>query len=75
MLNIGNLFKLLFEIYEESPRGRIMIFCLTLTAIFFVIDKILTHTYPALTLIGLIILLGAFAEKTYEIHQRNKFFK
>lgn len=75
MLNIGNLFKILFEIYEESSQGRIMIFCLTLTGILFVIDKMLTHTFPALSLIGLIILFGTFAEKTYENHQRNKFFK
>ena len=52
--------------------NKIMIICLGLTGIAFVIDTMLTYTFPAYTLIGLIILLTVFLVKTYEKYRHQK---
>ena len=44
----------------------ITIFCSMLVGIALVVDKMLTHTFPAYTLIGIIIFIGLFSMKTYE---------
>ena len=75
MLNIEKIIGLLFEKFEETPRGIIVIFCLSLIGIALVVDTMLTFTYPAYTLIAVIILSGAFSTKTYEKYKRNKFYK
>ena len=65
----------MFEKFEETTRGVIVIFCLALIGIALVVDTMLTFTYPAYTLIAVIIFLGAFSAKTYEKYKRDKFYK
>ncbi len=72
MLNFHKLLELIIEQFEFSTIGKIVIFCLTITAIAVVVDTMLTHTFPAYTLIAIIIFIGALSMKIYENHQRNK---
>ena len=52
-----------------------MIFCLALIGIALVVDTMLTFTYPAYTLIAVIIFFCTFSIKIYEKCKRDKFFK
>ena len=75
MLEIDKIVRILSEKFEETSRGVIVIFCLMLIAIAAVIDTMLTYTFPAYTLIAVIIFSGTFSIKTYEKIKRNKFYK
>ncbi len=72
MANIDKLIELLCEKFDETPLGGVMIVCLTLIGIALIVDTMLTHTYPAYTLIGIIILIGSTSYKAYINHKRYK---
>lgn len=49
-----------------------MIICLTLVVIALIVDKMLTYTFPAYTLIGIAVLIGSTSYKAYINHKRYK---
>lgn len=49
-----------------------MIVCLTLIGIALIVDTMLTHTYPAYTLIGIVIPIGSTSYKAYINHKRYR---
>lgn len=52
--------------------GTLIIFFIMVTGIALVIDTMLTHTFPAFTIIGFLLLAGCTGMKAYEKHLINK---
>lgn len=70
--NIGKSIRILLDIFWELPMGMTVIFCLGLLCIGIVIDTMITYTFPAYTLIGIIITFTSISMKIYERHLINK---
>ena len=78
MDNFGNSFRIILDVLGEIPKGMLVIFCLMIFGIALVVDTMLAHTFPAYTLIGLIIFVGVVSMKTYEqylIKKNSKYFE
>lgn len=52
--------------------GVLVIFFIMLTGITIVVDTMLTHTFPAYTLIALLLFAGNIGMKAYTGYLRNK---
>lgn len=72
MANIDKIIELLCEKFEDTPMGVLVIFFIMLTGITIVVDTMLTHTFPAYTLIALLLFAGNIGMKAYTGYLRNK---
>lgn len=72
MPDIDKLLRLLIEIHEDTPMGTLVIFFIMLSGIAVVIDTMLTYTFPAFTIISLLLFAGNIGIKLYEKYLRNK---
>ena len=54
--------------------GSLMIFYIGVTLIAFIVDKMLLDTYPAVTLISIIIFFTNVAMRLYENKYKNKIY-
>lgn len=72
MGNIDRLLEFLTEKFEETPMGILVIFFVMLLGIALVVDTMLTYTFPAFTLIALLLFAGNAGMKLYEKHLIKK---
>lgn len=72
MVNIDKLIELLCDKFEDTPMGALVIFFIMLISITIVVDTMLTHTFPAYTLIVLILFVGNIGMKAYTRYFRYK---
>lgn len=72
MRDIEKLLRFLVEQFEDTPMGILIIFFVMLTGIALVVDTMLTYTFPAFTLIALLLFTGNTGMKVYTRHLMNK---
>lgn len=76
MPDIEKILRFIVEQFEYTPMGILIIFFVMVTGIAIVIDTMLTHTFPAFTLIALLLFAGSAGMKAYQryLMKKNKFF-
>lgn len=77
MRDIDKVIQTIIDKFEETRMESLVIFHTGLIFIALVVDKLLTYTFPAWTMIAMIMLLTSTALKLYERYRikKNKFFK
>lgn len=72
MNNLDKILRILFDRYNDATMGNLLIFHIGLCFVALIIDKMLLDTFPAITLIGIIILLTSISNKMYTGYLINK---
>ena len=72
MPDIEKILRFIVEQFEDTPMGIMIIFFVMLLGIALVVDTMLTYTFPAFTLIALLLFAGNAGMKIYEKHLIKK---
>ena len=66
MKDISKILRIFLEEWRTRPVISVLIFFIGLTIIAYIIDTMITYTFPAYTLIAVVILITNIAIKIYE---------
>lgn len=78
MKDFSQVLRIIFERFDEANMVSILIFHIGICFIALIIDKLLLGTFPAFTLIGIVLLITNVSIKAYNsylIRKNSKYFQ